>query len=75
MLNVSAAHSALPGGVRLFGLALEVWRIQSRALSVAQAYETLRVASDPHLAHQGLRRSDLPRAAYKMLTGDMRARG
>jgi hypothetical protein len=68
MFDVSAAPASPPGSVRLFGLAQEVFRIQSRALSVAQAYETLRVASDPLLARQGLRRSDLPRAAYRMLT-------
>jgi hypothetical protein len=66
--DVSATHASPPGSVRLFGLAQEVLRIQSRALSVAQAYETLRAASDPLLARQGLRRSDLPRAAYRMLT-------
>lgn len=67
-LGVSAAHTSPPGSVRLFGLAQEVLRIQSRALSVAEAYQALRAASEPLLARRGLRRSDLPRAAYRMLT-------
>ena len=32
-------------------------------------YETLRIASDQTLAELGLTRNDVPRAAYRMLTG------
>ena len=43
--------------------------IMLRALAAAHHYETLRIASDQTLAELGLTRNDVPRAAYRMLTG------
>lgn len=47
---------------------LELLRIMSRAASAAHYYEAMRYQSNAHLKQKGLRRSDLPRAAYKILT-------
>ena len=47
---------------------VEVWRICSRVADAARAYEELAALSDAGLAKRGLRRSDVPRAALRVLT-------
>jgi hypothetical protein len=47
---------------------VELSRIVSRAASAAHYYETMNSQSNAHLKQKGLRRSDLPRAAYMFLT-------
>lgn len=47
---------------------VELSRIMSRAASAAHFYETMNSRSNAYLKQKGLRRSDLPRAAYKVLT-------
>lgn len=47
----------------------EVLSICARARDAAQHYEELKPQSDANLAEKGLTRADLPRAAYRKLTG------
>ena len=47
----------------------EVWAICGRAWAAAHHYETMRPLSDQALAARGLTRADLPRAAFRKLTG------
>jgi hypothetical protein len=47
----------------------EVLSICARARAAAQHYEELKPQSDANLAQKGLTRADLPRAAYRKLTG------
>jgi hypothetical protein len=46
----------------------EIWSILLQAHSAAHLYEELRSKCDSALAEQGLKRSDVPRAAYHELT-------
>ncbi len=46
----------------------EIWSILSQAHSAAHLYEELSRKCDNTLAEQGLKRSDVPRAAYHELT-------
>jgi hypothetical protein len=46
----------------------EIWSIPSQAYSAAHLYEELSHKCDSALAEQGLKRSDVPRAAYYELT-------
>ena len=50
-------------------LLFEVSSILSRSLAATHTYDVFRAASDSQLAQWGLRRSDLPRTAYLVLTG------
>ena len=52
----------------LIGTIREVFRIMARAQAAAHLYTQLRRRCDADLAKRGLRRSDLPRAAYDALT-------
>jgi hypothetical protein len=52
----------------LIGTIREVFRIMARAQAAAHFYTELRHRCDTDLAKRGLRRSDLPRAAYDALT-------
>jgi hypothetical protein len=47
----------------------EIWTICSRAQAAAHHYEVLKPLSDQELAARGLTRADLPRAAFRKLTG------
>ena len=47
----------------------EIWAICSRAQAAAHHYEALKPLSDQELAARGLTRADLPRAAFRKLTG------
>lgn len=53
-----------------FALAVEVLSVLARAHIAAGHYEDLRRRSDADLASRGLRRADLPRAAFAILAGD-----
>ena len=46
----------------------EVFQILLRALAAAHTYETLRACSDEELARRSLKRTDLPRCAFHVLT-------
>jgi hypothetical protein len=46
----------------------ELLCVMRRAASAAHFYEAMKSRSDAYLEQKGLRRSDLPRAAYKVLT-------
>jgi hypothetical protein len=50
--------------------AIEVFHICARASAAARHYEQLKRLSDADLAERGLKRADLPRAAFHMLTED-----
>jgi hypothetical protein len=50
-----------------FALAVEVLSVLARAHAAAGHYEELRRRSDADLASRGLRRADLPRAAFSIL--------
>jgi hypothetical protein len=52
----------------LIGAIREVLRIMARAQAAAHLYTQLRRRCDADLAKRGLRRTDLPRAAYDALT-------
>jgi hypothetical protein len=52
----------------LVGAMREMLRIMARAQAAAHLYTELRHRCDADLAKRGLRRSDLPRAAYDALT-------
>lgn len=52
----------------LIGTIREVFRIMARAQAAAHLYTQLRHRCDADLAKRGLRRTDLPRAAYDALT-------
>jgi hypothetical protein len=54
---------------RWIELFFEVSSILSRSLAATHTYDVFRAASDCQLAQWGLRRSDLPRTAYLVLTG------
>jgi hypothetical protein len=47
----------------------EIWAICTRAQAAAHHYEAHRSLSDQALAARGLIRTDLPRAAFRELTG------
>ena len=47
----------------------EIWTICSRAKAAAHHYEAHKPLSDQALAARGLIRTDLPRAAFRELTG------
>jgi hypothetical protein len=69
--NTMACALAQPSSHRrviFLELFSEVLSIMSRASSAAHYYETLRVSSDRRLAELGLKRSELPRAAFIALT-------
>jgi hypothetical protein len=69
--NAMARAFAQPSSQRrviFLELFSEVLSIMSRASSTAHYYETLRVSSDQRLAEMGLKRSELPRAAFIALT-------
>ena len=68
MLEVSDDEGSCRNGGLLQALKDTV-HIMLRALAAAHHYETLRIASDQTLAELGLTRNDVPRAAYRMLTG------
>jgi|RhiMethySRZTD1v2_1073278.scaffolds.fasta_scaffold264168_4 hypothetical protein len=53
---------------RLLDRLSEIWSILSQAYSAAHLYEELSRKCDSALAEQGLKRSDVPRAAYHELT-------
>ena len=53
---------------RLLDLLSEIWSILSQAHAAAHLYEELSRKCDSALAEQGLKRSDVPRAAYHELT-------
>jgi hypothetical protein len=48
----------------------EVLQILSRALLAAYAYETLRMYSDEELARRGMKRTDLARSTFHVLTNE-----
>jgi hypothetical protein len=52
----------------LIKCARELLAICSRASAAAQTYEDLKRLSDQELAKRGLKRADLPRAAFDKLT-------
>ncbi len=56
-------------GRSLMAKVLEVWAICGRAGTAAHDYETMRPLSGQALAARGLTRADLPRAAFRKLTG------
>jgi hypothetical protein len=58
------------GGPGLMRRILEVLRICSRASEAAHHYEQLKRLSDQALAAKGLKRADLPRAAFDKLAGE-----
>jgi hypothetical protein len=53
---------------RLLDRISEIWSILSQAHSATHLYEELSRKCDSALAEQGLKRSDVPRAAYHELT-------
>jgi hypothetical protein len=53
--------------------AIEVFAVASRACTAAHYYEELIRLSDDELALRGLRRADVPRAAFHVLAADRRA--
>jgi hypothetical protein len=48
----------------------EILSICSRAQAAAHHYEQLKPLSDEDLAAKGIERADLPRAAFRKLTGE-----
>ena len=63
----SAATSRTGGTFDLLRSVLEVLRVCSRAQAAAQHYEELKPLSDVALTDKGLKRADLPRAAFDKL--------
>ena len=65
-VDVSVAGLRMPTAVIQFR---EIWTICSRAQAAAHYYEAHKSLSDQALAARGLIRTDLPRAAFRELTG------
>jgi len=55
----------------LLGAVRAVFLIMARARAAAQLYDELSRKCDTDLAEKGLKRADLPRAAYDALTRDL----
>jgi hypothetical protein len=53
----------------MFSVLREILSIFTRARGAANFYEELKPQSEADLAEKGLTRSDLPRAAFRKLTG------
>jgi hypothetical protein len=66
--NLRSAPVSRRGGPSLFHRILEVLHICSRATAAAHQYEQLKPLSNEALAARGLKRDDLPRAAFDKLT-------
>ncbi len=58
-------RSSKPGLIERAG---EILAICSRATAAAHTYQELKAMSDQELAKRGLKRADLPRAAFDTLT-------
>jgi hypothetical protein len=63
----SRLAAARTGGRRLVEYIQEVLVAWARARIAARHYEELQSLSDPALAQRGLKRADLPRAAFDKL--------
>jgi hypothetical protein len=61
----SGERADKPGLIERAG---EILAICSRATAAAHTYEELKAMSDQELAKRGLKRADLPRAAFDALT-------
>ena len=61
-------RASKPGRPSLVDRIAETLAICSRAREAAHAYEELKPLSDQALAARGLKRADLPRAAFDKLT-------
>lgn len=67
LLAACRLAAACTGGRRLVGYIHEVLIAWTRARMAAQHYEGLQSLSDAALAQRGLKRADLPRAAFDKL--------
>ena len=67
--DITDPLSGIARGPGLIERAREVFSICSRAADAAHAYEALKAMSGDELAKRGLKRADLPRAAYDKLAG------
>jgi hypothetical protein len=67
--HLYAGFVGRPVGAGIIHDATEIFRIHARAWAAAQEYEALKRLSDADLAERGLKRVDLPRAAFHLLTG------
>jgi hypothetical protein len=63
-----AGFAGRRAGAGMIHLTVEIFRIGARAWTAAHDYEALKRLSGPDLAERGLRRADLPRAVFHLLT-------
>jgi uncharacterized protein YjiS (DUF1127 family) len=70
----SRLAAAYTGGRRLVGYIQQVLIVWARARTAAQRYEELHALSDAALAQRGLRRADIPRAAFDQLVDGRKGR-
>jgi hypothetical protein len=64
----AAAHNEAPyRALELWGYCAEAMHVCARACAAARHYEELKPMSDAALAARGLKRTDLPRAAFDKL--------
>ena len=68
--TASEERSIAAAALNVFNRMLEVLRICRRAGDAAHYYEELKPQSDQALEEKGLKRSDLPRAAFEKLSDE-----
>jgi hypothetical protein len=68
--GLDADIARAPTGRGLFARVIEVFAVAARAYAAAGHYEDLCRRSDAELSLRGLRRADVPRAAFHFLAAD-----